>query len=117
MLNLVQEIRAHLTDDLRKPEYQGNPNLMVGHCYVASEAVYHMLGGGKSGLKPMNMVHEGNQHWYLLGPKGVIDVTADQFRTPVPYEKGRGRGFLTAKPSKRATELIRRIRCKQNHAI
>ena len=36
----------------------------------------------------------------------VIDPTADQFGTPVPYAKGKGKGFLTLQPSKRARDLL-----------
>lgn len=39
----------------------------------------------------------------------MIDITADQFETPIPYDEGIGCGFLTAKPSRRAKEIIRRV--------
>lgn len=39
----------------------------------------------------------------------IIDPTASQFKTPPPYDKGRGRGFLTAAPSKRAKELMDKL--------
>jgi len=97
---LVAAVRDCLTDGLLLPGFNG-------HCYVASEALYHMLGGKDAGFKPMNLKHEGAQHWWLVGPDGeVIDATADQFKTPVPYDQGRGRGFLTKQPSKRAQKLI-----------
>lgn len=99
-----------LSDDLRKPKYRGNPNAYAGHCYVASEALFHLLGGAKSGAKPMNVQHEGDQHWFLrLADGTVVDVTSGQFKTPVPYASARGRGFLTKEPSKRALEVIRRV--------
>jgi hypothetical protein len=75
---------------------------------VASEAFYHLVGGKAAGYKPMTVKHEGTTHWYLLGPDGVVDLTAEQFDTPVPYDQGRGRGFLTRKPSKRAQILMER---------
>jgi hypothetical protein len=80
---------------------------------VASEAFYHLVGGKKAGYKPMTITHEGVVHWYLLGPGGVVDLTAGQFDTPVPYEHGRGRGFLTKQPSKRAQKLMERS-CTQS---
>jgi hypothetical protein len=105
-------IRAALTPELLKPGF--GPK---GHCYVASEAAYHLLGGKEAGLKPMNLKHEGVQHWFLLGPDGVIDLTSDQFETPVPYESARGRGFLTKEPSKRAQIVIDRVKAciKKTH--
>lgn len=107
-MNLVERVRSVLTDDLLKPEYRRLPNRRptTGHCYAASEALYHML----EGYTPQNIRHEGTSHWYLKGADGsILDATADQFTTPVPYERGRGKGFLTKQPSKRAQEIIRRV--------
>jgi len=108
---LVEEVRDSLTPDLRKKEYQDNPNPMAGHCYVASEAVYHTMGGKEAGWKPMSIQHEGGSHWYLKNDElGIIvDPTADQFKTPVPYDEGRGTGFLTRQPSKRAKVVLDRL--------
>jgi hypothetical protein len=106
LAGLVQLVKNHLSDDLLAPGHRPG-----AHCYVASEVIYHFLGGRSAGLTPMNIKHEGVQHWFLLCGKGmVIDVTADQFDTPVPYDQARGRGFLTKKPSKRAQILLERIR-------
>ena len=80
------------------------------YCYEASEALYHKLGGKKAGLTPMQIVHEGVSHWYLRWRAGdrvfYIDPTSTQFTTPVPYERGRGRGFRTNAPSNKAQELM-----------
>ena len=106
---LRNSIRRNLTDDLRLSKYQGK-NRLRGHCYVASEAFFHLAGGKRAGYKPMTVRHECVVHWYLLGPEGeVVDLTAEQFNTPVPYHFGRGRGFLTKEPSKRARKLMDRI--------
>lgn len=101
-----------LTNDLRKPQYRSSPNKLTGHCYVASEALYHMLGGREAGWVPHHVSHEGEPHWYLKHKESgaILDPTAGQFKTPVPYAQGRGKGFLTKEPSKRAVELISRIR-------
>lgn len=47
-------------------------------------------------------------HWWLEHKKTgeIIDLTADQFEVSIPYEKGRGRGFLTGEPCGRAQEFI-----------
>ena len=103
-------VTAALTDDLRRRRYQGHPNPLRGHCYVASEALMH-LAGPRSGLRPATVRHEGGVHWYLLTPAGkVVDPTAGQFKTPPPYARGGARGFLTREPSRRAAEVIRRVR-------
>lgn len=107
---LVADVRGALTDDLRRPPYRGNPNPMAGHCYVASEALYHRLGGKAEGWTPMFIHHEGAPHWFLRHEDGaIIDATADQFRTPVPYEEATGKGFLTRQPSERAQTVLDRL--------
>lgn len=110
----IKPLIESLTNDLRKPKYRESPNPMTGHCYVASEALYHLLGGRESGWVPHSIKHEGDQHWYLKNKTNgvIIDPTASRFRTPVPYHHGRGKGFLTKEPSKRAQQLINRIKTK-----
>lgn len=123
--SLITAIRDNLTPDLlhENDRYHGSGIGTAGHCYIASEALYHMLGGKESGLKPCNgrlwdiqdmgniaCATSGIQHWWLEDEDGnIIDATADQFPDGFPYESGRGRGFLTAKPSKRARILMERI--------
>ncbi len=108
---MIERVRAALSDDLLKPEWRARPrrSASAGHCYAASEALYHILGGRDAGLTPMVITHEGGTHWFLRGPNGPVDPTADQFDTPVPYHLARGCGFLTRQPSKRAAEIIRRV--------
>lgn len=111
--DLVKSVRSVLTDDLRNAPYKGSCNPMTGHCYVASEALYHAMGGAAAGLKPMFVKHEGSPHWFLKTKDGgIIDPTADQFKTPVPYHLGKGKGFLTKQPSKRAREVLDRVGLK-----
>lgn len=104
---LVKDVRCQLSDDLRKKPYRGNANPVAGHCYVASEALFHRLGGKSAGWTPQSIQHEGGPHWYLKHQDGtILDATADQFETPVPYEQGRGCGFLTRQPSKRTQAVL-----------
>lgn len=84
-----------------------------GNCYVCVEALYHLLGGKEAGWVPHTVRHEGDVHWFLArnddhpeGPTMILDPTASQFKTPPPYHLGRGRGFLTLAPSKRARALM-----------
>ena len=83
---------------------------MKGPCYPAAEALYHKLGGKAAGLTPMRIVHEGIPHWYLRWEVGgetfYLDPTSTQFESVVPYEQGRGVGFMTKQPSKRAQVLL-----------
>jgi hypothetical protein len=108
-------IVENLSDDLLSKKYLEikflrNLPKTFGHCYVASEAAYYLLGGKESGWKPVYIKHLGCPHWYLQHECGaILDLTKDQFQTPVEYEKGRGTGFLTKEPSKRARKLLKRI--------
>ncbi len=66
------------------------------------------MGGKKAGLVPHRVRHEGDVHWYLvLDRTYIIDPTAKQFRRPPPYHEGRGAGFLTKNPSKRARAMMK----------
>lgn len=77
--------------------------------FVASESCYYLFAK-KLGFKPKFIRHEGQPHWFLAKDSEVIDLTKSQFKTKVPYENGRGIGFLTNKPSKRTKILIDRIK-------
>lgn len=91
-----------------------------GNCYVTCEALYHLLGGAKSGLRVFTLKHEGDTHWYL--EKWVthwsgweeemvmrIDPTVKQFKRKPDYSKGKRIGFLTKQPSKRAKALMEKL--------
>ena len=108
---LIAAIQRHLNPNLLSRKYRKQSNPLAGHCYVASEAFYHLAGGKEAGLKPMQLSHEGKSHWFILDTKTsqVVDITASQFIKPVPYSKAVGRGFLTRNPSKRAQTLMRAI--------
>lgn len=111
-----EKIRNALTPELLKEPYRskvqsGEAHPKTGHCYVASEAYFHMMGGKEAGLKPMSIQHEGGPHWWIRDGNGRdIDLTHEQFKTPVPYHQGVGKGFLTKEPSKRAATVIARAR-------
>jgi hypothetical protein len=107
-MKLENLIKQFLTKDLLKPQYRGFHPLS-GHCYVASEAYYHLRGGKAAGLHAVNLKHEGVSHWWVEDNERIVDITAAQFSSQVPYEKGRRRGFLTKKPSKRAQVVIDRV--------
>ena len=64
-IKLIQDV---LSPDLLKPEYRelniGNP--MYGHCYAATEALFHLIGGLDSGWFPVRGKDEnGVTHWWL----------------------------------------------------
>lgn len=105
--SLIKRIQKNLTPSLLHRKYSKSKHPLSGHCYVASEAFYHLAGGKAAGFKPMFVKHEGQPHWWIQGPnKEVIDITAKQFFTPISYCKSIGKGFLTKQPSKRAKKLL-----------
>lgn len=111
MRTLQARIVTNLTDDLRRPEHRGDPDLLRDQCYVSAEASFHLAGGKRAGLKAVRVRHEGTTHWWVRDSEGRDwDFTAAQFTSPPPYAKGIPTGFLTKAPSKRAAELIRRVK-------
>jgi hypothetical protein len=105
----------HFTPDLLKPAFrrQWTPaNPSYGFCYIASEALWH-TGAREQGYVPhCGRDDAGVVHWWLQRVEDILDPTADQYLsqglTP-PYARGRGCGFLTRQPSKRAQTLIERM--------
>lgn len=106
---LADRLRDHLTDDLRRPPWKGDPNPVAGHCYVLTESIYHALGGVD--LRTMTRRHEGSPHWWIVDERTgeVVDLTRSQFRTPVPYLYGHPVPLLPVSgggPSARALRLL-----------
>jgi hypothetical protein len=113
---LIAKIRSALTPDLLKPSYQeenaGNP--MFGHCYVATEALFHLLPDRKNYCACRGRDDRGIVHWWLVNrtTNEIYDVTADQYLSKgldPPYARGKRSGFLTNDPSKRCRMLLDRV--------
>ncbi len=103
-------LRQHLTKELVASKFR-RPHPMAGHCYHASEALFHLWGGKAGGWTSMRITHEGVSHWYLQHEVGiVVDPTVDQFTAAPNYARGHGCGFLTKKPSKKAAVLLNRLK-------
>lgn len=89
-----------------------------GYCGAASEAYLHLAGGRRSGLKVMRMDNnDGSSHWWLEGPRGVIDLTLSPrdrrelkagLVDPPAWEDGKGAMFQNGykRASKRASAII-----------
>ena len=123
MSALVGEIQGVLTPDLLRGQWKSKASGGVsGHCYIAAEALYHMLGGKAKGYTPVVLSHrtwpsgldDGETHWFIVSDDGeILDPTKDQFDTEIPYEVGKRTGFLTKHPSKRASIIIDRVKGKK----
>ena len=113
---LTLQVRESLTPDLLKPEYRerNKDNPFYGHCYVATEALYHLFQRhGIPGWSPVRARDKsGTVHWWLEHPDGwILDPTEDQYPDDdaAPHDQGRRGGFLTKRPSKRAQVVIDRV--------
>lgn len=137
---IIETIRQSLSPDLLSNKWQiivdetGENNPVAGHCAIATEALYDILGGCMAGYTPVVCAYyydedekrhfgraqngaEQMTHWWLRGPKGcqrgqgdVLDATVRQYKKPFPYECGRASGFMSpTPPSKRARILIARV--------
>lgn len=117
--NLISKIQSVLTDDLLTGQYAKSKrqSKTEGHCYAAAEALYHFLGGREAGYIPcVATFTEGNirvTHWWIKNAQGeIFDPTSEQFTAigyNPPYELGKGSGFLTKQPSKRAAIIMKRV--------
>lgn len=115
---LIDKIKKSLTPELLKPQYREHnaSNPMFGHCYVATEAFYHLTKDSHPGR--FSIFHgkddEGIVHWWLHDNKNIrlVDITADQYYSvgkKPPYENSRRGAFLTSEPSKRAVIVMKRV--------
>lgn len=116
----VNYIQKSLTDDLLSPKWKKlkTTHPQSGHCYIAAEALYHLIGK-ELGYMPHVLTHylwpeglnKGETHWFLKKKNDILDPTAGQFDIEIAYHLGKCCGFLTKQPSKRATILIERCLC------
>lgn len=113
---IISDIQSVLSDDLLKPSYRKlqNRHVTTGHCYAASEALYHLTGGRDIWHSCVGKDENGGTHWWLEHKKSgyILDVTSEQFtcfgKEP-PYSNSKKCAFLTSGPSNRAKEIIKRL--------
>jgi hypothetical protein len=111
-----------LTSDLILPKYRRDDCAVAGACYIMSEALWHLYAKYE-GFVPTRATRNGVTHWWLQKRAkagtvvSMLDLTAEQFDMDewVRYFKaGRGGGFLTKEPSKRARVLMERALAEAN---
>jgi hypothetical protein len=110
-------VQNALSPDLLKGRWTVVPpdaHATEGHCYVAAEALWHLLG--REHWQPMCASYQDEHgpatHWWLVhkvtGRRG--DPTREQYgEQEPPYHLGRKAGFLTKQPSRRAQIVLDRI--------
>ena len=116
---LIDLIIENLTDDLLKNKYKSsvNKNKFSGHCYVATETLYHLLDDNeKKNYTPAILKVNNDTHWFLKNKitGEIFDITKNQFNYSLDYSKSINKAFLTKNPSKRTLILINRIYEKIN---
>lgn len=137
--DIVAAIQSSLSDDLLSSKWrrlvmaEDGRVALSGHCAVAAEALYDLLGGAAAGYTPyVCSYHEKDgrdvyapapdgyerlTHWWVRAPHNatrgggaVIDPTAAQYPYPFPYEHGQATGFMSPQPpSQRARVVIARV--------
>lgn len=83
-----------------------------GNCYATCEALWHLLGGRRSGWTPEYVRTLDGTHWYLRHNEHgtILDPTRAQFLRFEPnYDTGTPCGFLTREPSQRARKLMEQL--------
>jgi hypothetical protein len=111
--SLQKAFRTEAAKSLLRPDWHKeniNSNIpSTGFCYIATEALFYLIGGVKSGYKPMCASYSEGTHWWLQKGNKRLDPTADQYGDEEPpYHLGKGCGFQNGykQPSKRAKKLI-----------
>ena len=119
--NLRITLGSVLTPDLLRRDWlarQENEHHTHGHCYVAAEALFHLLGGWDSEWRSWVGFEDNDTHWWLVSNRRnnrILDPTKEQYtcsNPPVepPYSTGRKNTFLTKQPSKRARIVMDRVK-------
>lgn len=122
----ISLVQKNLTPDLLQGRWkhrQPNAHPLEGHCYIAAEALWHLLG--PKDWKPMCASYEDEYgkatHWWLVKRSNtniIADPTKEQYEPDnPPYHIGKGSGFLTTKPSKRAQIVLNRINNNEQQPI
>jgi len=111
--SVIENNSSDLVDNNKYP--QDNP--YRGKCYISSEAVFFKFKNDDVSLKAMNMIHEGESHWFLSSDQhGVIDLTVMQYEVTPDYSLAKGKGFLPTKAgiSKRSLIFHKRVMAEYN---
>jgi hypothetical protein len=111
----IRKVQQSLSPELLVGRWKNQSHPLEGHCYVAAEALWHLLGPKKWKAVCASYVDEGGKatHWWLVHKDTgeIADPTKEQYEPgQPPYHLGKGTGFLTRLPSKRAKVVLKRAR-------
>ncbi|RPI85148.1 MAG: hypothetical protein EHM34_02385 [Nitrosopumilales archaeon] len=122
-MQIIDEIKKNLNRGLLRGKWKNSADdNLSGHCYVATEALYWLLGAKQSTYRPYVLSHRtcpellnaGETHWFLMNPEDhtILDPTAEQFGAmKIPYEKAVANGMMNYPEggSRRAKQIIEKI--------
>ncbi len=92
---------------VEEPEPKEEPKR--GNCYVATEALWHILGGAEGPWDVYRLkLPSGETHWFLWHEDGpILDPSRAQFGGTLPnYSTATRAWFLTKQPSVRARMMM-----------
>src|SRR5438105_3652759 len=108
---LIKTIQEALSFDLLSANYRSYADpcdhYVWGHCYIATEAFYHLYGK-RAGYKPRYIVSSGGgTHWWLehVTTGRIADPTEPQVSRTFDYSAGSGQAFQPPSPNRRTREL------------
>ena len=129
---LIEKLRVMvgevLTPDLLRPDWRAKAateHHTYGHCYVAAEALFHLIGGWESEFVPRYVKYFDESdnmvctHWWLYSSRRnmIYDPTKEQYlhaNLDPPYHNKKTSFFLTKTPSKRAVIVMDRVKERFN---
>lgn len=111
---IIAKVQRALSPDLLSGRWKVQTHPLEGHCYIAAEALWHLLGPDEWRPFCASYKDEGGKatHWWLehriTGERA--DPTREQYEPDEPpYHIGKPMRFLTKAPSKRARIVIDRV--------
>jgi len=110
----IRLVQQNLTPDLLQGRWKQQTHPLEGHCYIAAEALWHLLGKTEWRSVCASYIDEGGKatHWWLVHKitGEIADPTKEQYLPEQPpYHLGKNCAFLTQQPSKRAQKVLNRI--------
>jgi hypothetical protein len=127
-MEIINAIKRNLNRELLRGQWENSvDDNLTGHCYIATEALYWLLGAKQSKYRPYVLSHrncpelldKGETHWFLMNPDDktdILDPTVEQFGgEKIPYEKAVANGMMNypAGGSRRARIIINGVLNKQ----
>jgi hypothetical protein len=114
------EIKMALSEDLLSPtrreeirheRLSREARRVRGHCYVATEAAYHLFGKDLGYVPERVRCADGDTRWWLRNKQTnhIIDPTVEETDGKFDYRCGKPGGFLTREPSGRCRLLMQRV--------